>query len=115
VNSVMNIQVPQKARDFMTSWVTVSFSRRNLLHGIRYCKDVKKSLSIETLDTISREDIMFRTPSIPNLWLCRHNSTADQTKAQTALFFRVNHSQCKLSYWIRVSTLWKLLTELSAS
>jgi hypothetical protein len=36
VNTVMNFQVPQKAGNFLTSRVTVSFSRRTLLHGISY-------------------------------------------------------------------------------
>jgi hypothetical protein len=31
LNAVMNILVPEKARNSLTSWVTVSFSRRILL------------------------------------------------------------------------------------
>ena len=34
VNSVMNLRVLQNARNFLTSWETVSFSERTLLHGI---------------------------------------------------------------------------------
>jgi hypothetical protein len=33
VNMVMNLQVPHKAENFLTSWPTVSFSRRTLLCG----------------------------------------------------------------------------------
>jgi hypothetical protein len=36
VNTEMNFRVPLKAGNFLTSWVTVSFSRRTLLHGITY-------------------------------------------------------------------------------
>jgi hypothetical protein len=34
VNTVMNLQVPYKAGSFLNSWVTVSSSRRTLLHGV---------------------------------------------------------------------------------
>jgi hypothetical protein len=34
VNTVMNLGVPYKAGNFLTSWVTVSFSRTPL-HGVR--------------------------------------------------------------------------------
>jgi len=34
VNVVMNLQVPQNARNFLTSCKPVSFSRRTLLHGL---------------------------------------------------------------------------------
>jgi hypothetical protein len=34
VNRVMNLQVPYKAGDFLTTWVTISFPRRILLHGV---------------------------------------------------------------------------------
>jgi hypothetical protein len=33
VNLVMNLRVPYKAVNFLTSWVTISVSRRTLLHG----------------------------------------------------------------------------------
>jgi len=36
VNAVMKLRVPQKAGDFLTSWATVSFSRRTLFHGVSY-------------------------------------------------------------------------------
>jgi hypothetical protein len=36
VKTVMNSQVPLKARNFLTSWVTISCSRRTLLHGVSY-------------------------------------------------------------------------------
>jgi hypothetical protein len=36
VNTIMNLQVPWKAGKFFTSWATISFSRRTLLHGITY-------------------------------------------------------------------------------
>jgi hypothetical protein len=32
----MNLQVPQNAGNFLTSWETVSFSRRLLPHGVSY-------------------------------------------------------------------------------
>ena len=35
VNAVMNFWVPQNARNFLTSWKPVSFSRRTLLHGVK--------------------------------------------------------------------------------
>jgi hypothetical protein len=34
VNTAMNLRVPLKARNFLTSSVTVSFLRRTLLHGV---------------------------------------------------------------------------------
>jgi hypothetical protein len=34
VNTVMNLRVPQNAENFLTSWGTVSFSRRTPLHGV---------------------------------------------------------------------------------
>jgi hypothetical protein len=34
VNAVMNHQVPKSAENFLTSCKTVSFSKRNLLHGV---------------------------------------------------------------------------------
>jgi hypothetical protein len=34
VNTVMNIRVPQKAGNFLTTSMTVSFSRRSLLYGV---------------------------------------------------------------------------------
>jgi hypothetical protein len=36
VNMVMKLRVPQKDGNFSISLVTVSFSRRTLLHGISY-------------------------------------------------------------------------------
>jgi hypothetical protein len=36
VNKIMNLWVSLKAESFLTSCVTVSFSRRTLLHGVRY-------------------------------------------------------------------------------
>jgi len=36
VNKVMNIRVPQNARNFLTSCVTIRFSRKTLLHGVIY-------------------------------------------------------------------------------
>jgi len=36
VNMVMNLQFPQKARNFLTRWVTVKLSWRTLLHGGGY-------------------------------------------------------------------------------
>jgi len=35
VSAVMNLLVPENARNFWTSWEPVSFSRRTLLHGVR--------------------------------------------------------------------------------
>jgi hypothetical protein len=34
VNAVMNLRVPQSGGNFLTSWETVSFSRRTLLHRV---------------------------------------------------------------------------------
>jgi hypothetical protein len=34
VNTVMNLWITQKVGNFLTSWVTISFSRRTLLHGV---------------------------------------------------------------------------------
>jgi len=36
VNTGMNLRVPQKADNFLTSRVTVDFSRRILVHGVSY-------------------------------------------------------------------------------
>jgi hypothetical protein len=35
VNTVMNLRVPRKAGNFLTSCVTISFSRRTLPYGVR--------------------------------------------------------------------------------
>ena len=34
VNTIMNLRVPQNAGDILTSWGTISFSRRTLLHWV---------------------------------------------------------------------------------
>ena len=34
VNAVMNLRVPQNVKNFLTGRETVSFSRRNMLHGV---------------------------------------------------------------------------------
>ena len=34
VNTVVCLCFPQNARNFLTGWGTVSFSRRTLLHGV---------------------------------------------------------------------------------
>jgi hypothetical protein len=34
VNTVMKFRVPYKVGNFLTSWATVGFSRRSLLHGV---------------------------------------------------------------------------------
>jgi hypothetical protein len=34
VNAVMNLRLPWNVGNFLTSWETVSFSRRPLLHGV---------------------------------------------------------------------------------
>jgi hypothetical protein len=34
VNAVMNIRVPQNAGNFLTGCTPVSFSRKNVLHGV---------------------------------------------------------------------------------
>jgi hypothetical protein len=36
LNMTLNLRLPQKAGYSLTSWATVSFSRRNILHGISY-------------------------------------------------------------------------------
>jgi len=40
VNTVMNLQVPQKAANFLISHVNTGFSRRTLLHGVSYISNV---------------------------------------------------------------------------
>jgi hypothetical protein len=37
VNTVMDLRIPFKARNFLASLATVSFSRRPLLHGVNLC------------------------------------------------------------------------------
>jgi hypothetical protein len=34
VNAVVNLRVPYNVGNFFTSWKSVSFSRRTLLHGV---------------------------------------------------------------------------------
>jgi hypothetical protein len=41
VKTVMNLQVPQKAGNFLTSQVTISSSRRPLLHGVSWLVTVQ--------------------------------------------------------------------------
>jgi hypothetical protein len=36
VETVINLRVPRKEGNFLTNWVTVSFSRRILIHGVSY-------------------------------------------------------------------------------
>jgi len=36
LNDVMNLRVPWNAGNFLTSWETVSFSRRTVLHGVSH-------------------------------------------------------------------------------
>jgi hypothetical protein len=36
VNTVMNLRVQQKAGNVLTSWVTIRFSRRTVLHGVLF-------------------------------------------------------------------------------
>jgi len=36
VNTAMKLRIPQKAENFLSSWATLSISRRALLHGISY-------------------------------------------------------------------------------
>jgi hypothetical protein len=36
LNMVMNLRVPYKAENVLNSWVTISFSRRILFHGVCY-------------------------------------------------------------------------------
>jgi hypothetical protein len=36
VNMVMNLRVPQKVENFLTTRVTTGFSRRTLLHAVSY-------------------------------------------------------------------------------
>jgi hypothetical protein len=55
VNTVMNLPVPWKAGNFVTSWVPISFSRMILLHRVGYnftclfCMGLKSGLSRTTL------------------------------------------------------------------
>jgi len=39
VNMVMNLQVPWKVGNSLTSWMSVSISRRTLLSGVNYVYD----------------------------------------------------------------------------
>jgi hypothetical protein len=36
VNTIMNLRVHERRINFLTSWVTVSFSRGTLLHEVNY-------------------------------------------------------------------------------
>jgi hypothetical protein len=36
VNMVMNLWVPWKVRNFLTTWVAIYFSRRTMLHEVSY-------------------------------------------------------------------------------
>jgi hypothetical protein len=46
VNTIMTLQVSYKAENFLTRRVTISFSRRNLLHGIvkSFIRELKKNV-----------------------------------------------------------------------
>jgi hypothetical protein len=58
----MNITVPQKAENFWTSWVTISFSRRTLVYGVKYnyyitTAEVSSSVTIESSNpSVSQSD-----------------------------------------------------------
>jgi hypothetical protein len=47
VKAVTNLRVPQNAGNFLTSWETVSFSRRPLLHGVSLSL-LSKNININT-------------------------------------------------------------------
>jgi hypothetical protein len=40
VCTVLNLRVPCEVENFMTSWGTVTFSTRTLLHGVSYHLDI---------------------------------------------------------------------------
>jgi hypothetical protein len=48
VNAVMDLHIPQIARNFLVSWKHVSFSRRTLLHGVS--NESLKLYNVETYD-----------------------------------------------------------------
>jgi hypothetical protein len=57
VNTVINLRVPKKAGNFLTNWVTVSFTRRILLHwGSQHSYGPKErtALNFWLLDLIHR-------------------------------------------------------------
>jgi hypothetical protein len=49
VNTVMNLQVPYKAGNFIASQVTISLSRRTLLHGVcsEFCNESHTNFNLE--------------------------------------------------------------------
>jgi hypothetical protein len=49
VNTVMSLWVPQKVRNFLMSWVTISFSRRTLLNGAGWGWSIGRWLVIRNL------------------------------------------------------------------
>jgi len=34
--TIVSFRVPENATNFLTSWITVRFSRRTLLHGVKH-------------------------------------------------------------------------------
>jgi hypothetical protein len=52
VNIVMNFQVAERQINFMTSWVTISFPKRTLLHGVSIIIKVGGHLGVWVDDTV---------------------------------------------------------------
>jgi len=50
INTVINLRIIQKARNFLTSCVTISFSRKTLLHVLHY---LVSSCNLPVLDESS--------------------------------------------------------------
>jgi len=47
LNTVMNLLVPQKAGNLLTNWSTISFSRKTLLHGVRWVLNGKMTADVQ--------------------------------------------------------------------
>jgi hypothetical protein len=56
VNTAMNLRAPQKVENFLTSWVTISFSSRTVLHAVWKMLLHKESITPPNFNWSWRQD-----------------------------------------------------------
>jgi len=59
VNKVMNLWLPLKAGNFLTSSVTVNFLRKTLLHGVSQSDELTVNSSVTAVQVITPFHYMF--------------------------------------------------------
>jgi hypothetical protein len=80
-NIITNLRVPCKAGNFLTSWMTISFSRRILLHGVT---------SEGVMEILTQDRVHFHAlnvevrPTVPENWFSSHLRLSER---QAFLYF----------------------------